>query len=146
MNGSDPLAMNEGAGPVLRPAKIFHLEIVRVGRDGRRKSRVTDIPVAVHDNPAKADGAWSARLPAGLSKEPVRLDIKQQITRITGSARVGGNDLPLEDARMRGERLSFKLAMGGRSYDFTGTVKGRTIEGLVEGGGTKGAWSAAPTK
>ena len=58
MNGSDPLAMNEGAGPVLRPAKIFHLEIVRVGRDGRRKSRVTDIPVAVHDDPAKADGPY----------------------------------------------------------------------------------------
>ena len=93
--------------------------------------------------PAKAEGAWNARLPANLSKEPVRLSLSQQITRISGSARVGGKDLPLEEARMRGERLTFKLALGGKSYDFTGTVKGQSIEGSVEGGGTKAAWSAA---
>jgi SAM-dependent methyltransferase len=93
--------------------------------------------------PAKAEGAWNARLPANLSKEPVRLSLRQQITRISGSARVGGKDLPLEEARMRGERLTFKLALGGKSYDFTGMVKGQSIEGSVEGGGTKAAWSAA---
>ena len=93
--------------------------------------------------PAKAEGAWNARLPANLSKEPVLLSLSQQITRISGSARVGGKDLPLEEARMRGERLTFKLALGGKSYDFTGTVKGQSIEGSVEGGGTKAAWSAA---
>jgi methyltransferase family protein len=96
--------------------------------------------------PAKADGAWSAKLPAALSKEPVRLDLKQQITRISGNARIGGKDVPIDDARMRGERLTFKLALGGKSYDFTGTVKGKAIEGSVEGGGTKSAWSASPAK
>jgi SAM-dependent methyltransferase len=96
--------------------------------------------------PAKAEGAWSARLPANLSKEPVRLNLKQQITRISGSARVGGKDVPLEEARMRGERLTFKLALNGKAYEFAGTVKGRSIEGSVDGGGTKGAWNAAPAK
>ena len=96
--------------------------------------------------PAKAEGAWSARLPANLSKEPVRLNLKQQITRISGSARVGGKDVPLEDARLRGERLTFKLAIGGKPYDFTGIVKGQAIEGSVDGGGSKAAWSAAATK
>jgi SAM-dependent methyltransferase len=93
--------------------------------------------------PAKADGAWSARLPGNLSKEPVRLELKQQITRISGSARIGGKDVLLDQARMRGERLTFKLALGGKSYDFTGTVKGRAIEGTVNGDGGKAAWSAA---
>jgi len=31
---------------------------VRVAKDGRRTSRVTDIPVAVHDDPAKTEGPW----------------------------------------------------------------------------------------
>ena len=93
--------------------------------------------------PAKAEGAWNARLPANLSKETVRLTLRQQITRIAGTARVGGKDVPLDDAKMRGERLSFKLALGGSTYDFTGTVKGQTIEGSLEGGGSKAAWSAS---
>ena len=57
MNVAGGLAQSEAAAPD-RPAKIFHLEIVRVTRDGRRTSRVTDIPVALHDNPAKADGPY----------------------------------------------------------------------------------------
>jgi len=94
--------------------------------------------------PAKADGTWSAKLPPNLSKEPVRLSIRQsQVTRVSGSARVGGKDVPLEEARLRGERLTFKLALGGKSHDFSATVKGQAIEGTVDGGGT---WSAAPAK
>jgi SAM-dependent methyltransferase len=97
--------------------------------------------------PAKADGTWSAKLPLNLSKEPVRLSIKQsQVTKISGSARIDGKDVALEDPRLRGERLTFKLALGGKPYEFTGTVKGQSIEGSVESGGTKGAWSAAPAK
>jgi Methyltransferase domain len=94
--------------------------------------------------PAKAEGAWNATLPPILSKEPVRISLKQrEVTRVSGSARIGGKDVPLEDARLRGELLTFKLALGGKSYNFAGTVKGRSIEGSVEGAGTKTAWSAA---
>ena len=109
-------------------------------------SGVTTTLIYLYVVPAKADGAWSARLPAVLSKEPVRLTLKQQITRISGSARIGGKDVPLEEAKLRGERFTFRLALGGKTYDFTGTVKGQSIEGLVEGGGGKSAWSATTTK
>ena len=37
---------------------MFHLEIVRVARDGRRTRRLTQIPVAVRESPAKRDGPW----------------------------------------------------------------------------------------
>jgi len=104
---------------------------------------VTTTLIYLYVVPAKAEGTWSAKLPAHLSKAPVRLNLRQQITRVSGSARVGGKDVPLEEARLRGERFTFKLALGGKTYDFTGTVKGRTIEGSVEGGGTKAVWSAA---
>jgi len=92
--------------------------------------------------PAKAEGAWSANLPPNLSKEPVRLNLKQQITRISGSARIGGKEVLLEEAKLRGERFTFKLALGGKTYDFTGTIRAGAIDGSVEGGGSKAPWSA----
>ena len=72
----------------------------------------------------------------------------QQITRVSGAARIGGKEVLLEEARLRGERFSFKLALNGKMWDFTGTVKGSAIEGTVAdvGGGTKAAWSAAVAK
>ncbi len=110
-------------------------------------SGVTTTLIYLYVVPAKAEGAWSANLPAALSKEPVRLHLKQQITRVAGSARIGGRDVLLEEAKLRGDRFSFKLALGGRTYDFTGTVKGNAIEGTVDGGGLKAvAWSAAQAK
>jgi len=109
-------------------------------------SGVTTTLIYLYVVPAKAQGTWSARLPATLSKEPVRLTLTQQFTRVAGSARLDGKDVLLEEAKMRGERISYKLPMNGRTYDFTGTVKGSTMEGTVAdvGGGTKAAWSAAP--
>jgi hypothetical protein len=57
MNGSGGLAQGVAAGPA-RPAQVFRLEIVRVGRDGRRRSRVTDIPVAIREAPGSGDGPY----------------------------------------------------------------------------------------
>jgi SAM-dependent methyltransferase len=109
-------------------------------------SGVTTTLIYLYMVPAKADGTWSAKLSAGLSKEPVRLSLKQQITRVSGSARIGGRDVLLEDAKLRGERLSFKLALGGKHHEFTGVVKGGAIEGSIDSGGQKTAWSAALAK
>ncbi len=106
-------------------------------------SGVTTTLIYMYVVPAKAEGAWSAKLPPSMSKDPVRLNLKQQITRVSGSARIGGKDVLLEEAKLRGERFSFKLALGGKTYEFAGTVKGRAIEGSVEGGGEKASWSAA---
>jgi hypothetical protein len=106
-------------------------------------SGVTTTLIYLYIVPANAEGAWNARLPPNLSKEPVRLTLKQQITRLSGTARIGGKELPLEEGRMRGERLSFRLALGGKTYEFTGAVKGGAIDGnLAEAGGSKAAWSA----
>jgi ubiquinone/menaquinone biosynthesis C-methylase UbiE len=106
---------------------------------------VTTTLIYLYVVPAKADGAWTAKLPPNLSREPVRLTLKQQITRVAGAARIGGRDVLLEEARLRGERFTFKLALGNKTWDFTGTIKGGTIEGSVSdiGGGGKAAWSAS---
>jgi len=109
-------------------------------------SGVTTTLIFLYVVPAKAEGAWSAKLPANLSKSPVPLSLRQQLTRVAGTARIGGRDVLLEEGKLRGERLTFKLALGGRTYDFTGTVKGQSIAGTVEGAGSRAPWSAAPAR
>jgi SAM-dependent methyltransferase len=109
-------------------------------------SGVTTTLIYLYVVPAKADGEWNAKLPASLSKDPVRLSLKQQITRVSGAARVGGKDVLLEEARLRGERVSFRLPLSGKIYEFNGTVKGNAINGSVAeagGGGINATWSAA---
>ena len=107
-------------------------------------SGVTTTLIYLYVVPAKVQGSWSAKLPPSLSKDPVRLDLKQQITRVSGSARIGGRDVLLEEAKLRGERLTFKLAAANKSWDFTGTLKSGALEGMVDAGGVKSPWSAAP--
>lgn len=103
-------------------------------------SGVTTTLIYLYVVPARVAGSWSAKVPASVARGPVRLDLKQQLTRVSGSARIGGKELPLEDVRLKGESLSFRLP--GRGGQFTGTVKGQAIEGLVEAGGVKSPWSA----
>ena len=72
-----------------------------------------------------------------LAKQPATLSLKQQLTRVSGSLRLDGKDVALEDVKLRGDQLSFRLA--GRKATFSGVVKGKSIEGLVDG---KTPWSA----
>jgi hypothetical protein len=103
-------------------------------------SGVTTTLIYMYLVPAKVAGSWTAKMPPALSRQPATLELKQQLTRITGSARLDGREVPLEEAKLSGDRLSFRLA--GRKGEFTGQVKGRSIEGTFDGGGTKAPWSA----
>jgi hypothetical protein len=103
-------------------------------------SGVTTTLIYLYVVPAKVAGRWSAQMPPAVSRKPATLSLQQQLTRVSGSARLDGRDVPLEDARLRGDRLSFKLA--GRRGAFSGQVKGKTIEGVVDTGGSKAPWSA----
>jgi SAM-dependent methyltransferase len=110
-------------------------------------SGVTTTLIYLYMVPAKVGPAWTATLPAELSKGPVRLSLRQQVTRVSGMARVGGRDVSVEEGKLRGEKLSFRLGLGGKGYEFSGTVKGDAIvDGTVSGGGTKGSWTAALSK
>jgi len=104
-------------------------------------SGVTTTLIYMYVVPAKIAGNWSAKMPAAVSRQPATLELKQQLTRVTGSARLDGKEVPLEEAKLRGDRISFKLA--GRKGEFTGQVRGNAIEGMFESGGSKSAWSAA---
>src|SRR5205814_9397446 len=104
-------------------------------------SGVTTTIIWLYLVPAKVAGKWSVQLPQSFSREPMTLQLKQQLTRVSGTARLGARELPLEDVRLRGDRISFRLS--GRKGEFSGQVKERSIEGTLESGKSKSPWSAA---
>ena len=109
---------------------------------------VTTTILYLYKVPARIAGRWTAKVPASISKDPVNLSFSvQQVTRVSGAARIGGRDVMVEDGAMHGEVLRFRLVAGSRSYEFSATVRGGSIQGTVDGGGLKAvAWSAAPAK
>lgn len=105
---------------------------------------VTTTILYLYRVPAKVEGDWIAKVPAQISKQPVNLKLeRQRVTRLVGSARVGGKDVLLAEGIIRGEQVQFEFYAGARNYKFTGTARNGTMEGVVEGGGSKSAWSAA---
>jgi hypothetical protein len=104
-------------------------------------SGVTTTLIYLYVVPAKVAGNWSAQMPPAVSRAPATLSLRQQLTRVSGSARIDGQDVALEDVILRGDKLSFRFA--GRKGEFTGQVRGNAIEGMFESGGNKSAWSAA---
>ena len=115
------------------PEKYVQMEL----EDKVQISGVTTTLIYLYVVPAKVQGQWKASMPPAVSRAPATLLLKQQLTRVSGSARLDGRDIPLEDVRLRGDRISFKLA--GRKGEFSGQIKGRSIEGMLDG---KTPWSA----
>ena len=101
-------------------------------------SGVTTTLIYLYVVPAKVAGTWQARMPPAIGKQPGQLVLKQQITRVSGSLKINGRELALEEGKLRGDHLSFRLT--GHKGEFSGTVKDRMIEGTVDG---KLPWSAA---
>ena len=91
--------------------------------------------------PAAVAGNWNASVPASVAKQGMSLELKQQITKISGSARVDGKVVALEDVKLKGDRIRFHLA-GRKGVEFSGLVKGNLIEGEIAGFGAKAPWSA----
>ena len=94
--------------------------------------------------PAKVAGHWSAKVPPAVGKGALTLNLRQQVTRVSGNARHEGKEVVLEDLKLRGEQISFGLA--GRKAVFTGKVKDGAIEGEVDTGGARAPWSAKLVK
>ena len=104
-------------------------------------SGVTTTLIYVYVVPAKVAGTWKASFPASLGAGPASMVLTQNITRISGSVFINKKELPIESVDIVGEQIRFKLK--GRKGEFTGRVKGKTIEGVLDtGGGAKTPWSA----
>ncbi|HYR37205.1 MAG TPA: methyltransferase domain-containing protein, partial [Burkholderiales bacterium] len=116
------------------PEKYVQMDL----EDKVQISGVTTTFIYLYLVPAKVAGKWEAHMPPAISKQPATLSFKQQLNKVWGSLRVNGRDVPLEEAKLRGDKLTFRLA--GRKGEFSGTVKGGAIEGMLDG---KTPWNAA---
>ena len=105
------------------PEKYVQMDL----EDKVQISGVTTTLIYLYIVPAKVAGQWQVRMPPAVSKQPGTLTLKQQITRVDGSLVIDGKEYPLQDVRLRGENLTFKLA--GRSGEYSGVVKGGEIAG-----------------
>src|SRR5438094_3411688 len=82
------------------PEKYVQMDL----EDKVQISGVTTTLIYLYVVPAKVAGKWSAQMPPAVSKLPATLQLKQQLTRVSGSARLDGKDVPLEDVKLRGDR------------------------------------------
>ena len=93
--------------------------------------------------PARVAGSWSSTLSPAVTKQPVTFELRQQMQKIGGMAKVDGREVPIEEPKLVGEKISFRLPLErGRALEFSGRVKGASIEGTVESGGVRSPWTA----
>jgi len=119
------------------PEKYVQMDL----EDKVQISGVTTTLIYLYVVPAKVAGNWTAQMPPAVSRAPATLSLRQQLTRVSGSAKIDGKDVPLEDVVLRGDKLTFRFA--GRKGEFSGQVRGNAIEGMFDSGGSKSAWSAS---
>ena len=123
------------SGWVAEQTKQFDLE------DKIKISGVTTTIIFLYVVPAKVAGRWTSTLAQG--KQSLTFDLAQQIQKFGGTAKVGGREVLIEEPKLVGEKISFRLPVErGRVLEFTGRVKGATIEGSVETGGVRSPWTA----
>ena len=119
-----------------RPEKVVELQ----DPEKVAISGVTRTVIYLYVVPARVAGTWTASVPAALSRGTMRLELTQQVSHVDGRALLDGRPVPLADARLVGDELSFSLP--GRKAAFRGKVSGGTIEGTVEAGGVRAPWRA----
>jgi len=104
-------------------------------------SGVTTTLIYLYVVPAKVAGSWNVKGQPNGKAVVTRLDLKQQVSKISGFALVEGKSVPLEDAKLKGDQISFRLA--GRNGTYSGTIKDGAISGTFAAGSTKANWTAS---
>jgi len=116
-----------------------------VGRD--KKSKVFYWIV-----PANAAGKWRWEMPVGGKPAVFTLNVAQNFQAISGNVISDGITWPLENARLRGEDISFTVSdpRDKTRYDFSGHIAPKGITGEVQVAGVRAQrqleWQAARTE
>ncbi|HYF21364.1 MAG TPA: SAM-dependent methyltransferase, partial [Ramlibacter sp.] len=70
--------------------------------------------------PARVAGTWTVR---SGSEPPLQVQLDQQFQRLQGHAMVGGQQVPLQAAAVRGTAVTFAVPQGGGVLRFEGTAR-----------------------
>lgn len=83
--------------------------------------------------PAKVGGAWSLRTEgSGHDRE---LSLRQSFQLLSGQLKGAAAALELADAKLRGDEIRFAVVEGSVRRDFSGRVRGTTMDGTVSSAG-----------
>jgi hypothetical protein len=115
-----------------------------VGRD--KKSKVFYWVV-----PARAAGKWRWRTTEGGSQRDFELVLNQNFQKIEGTVAVDGKSVPIEDAKLVGDLVSFAANVGSGRHEFSGRIVNHAIEGTIRtaragASPQQTAWNAARTE
>jgi hypothetical protein len=93
-------------------------------------------PVSMWIVPARVAGYWNWELTVAGQRVPYAAILEQRFQSVEGVARAGNRRELLHDVKLRGEDVSFTLAMtlqglGFARHEFRGKVRGESIEGTV---------------
>ncbi|MFO0753259.1 MAG: class I SAM-dependent methyltransferase [Thermodesulfovibrionales bacterium] len=107
---------------------------------------VKDHPVYFWVVPANMSGVWKGEFRGRKGKGRYVLRIRQQFQKVGGTLSAGGVKAPLSRAEMKGSSLRFTVARGlpgmAAPVRFEGRVEGDGMQGSMESGGRKRAWTA----
>jgi len=90
--------------------------------------------------PANVEGTWTF-LASGAAAQLV---LKQTFQKIEPTLKIGSQDLPVTNAKLQGDKLTFAVAEAeGRTRQYAGVVNGDTITGTSKAGnGPEATWAA----
>ena len=92
--------------------------------------------------PAQAGGNWSLRIDGGAQEQ--RLSLRQSYQSLSGQLNGAAAPLAVSDARLRGDQIRFAVTEGAARRDFSGRVRGNTMDGMVRAAGSPDLrWSAS---
>jgi len=84
--------------------------------------------------PARVGGEWLLELPASVTRSPVRISAKDLSFRVTATASIGKEQVPLDDLSVRGPDIAFTLPVrGSGKLHLVGRVDGETMQGTIDG-------------
>jgi hypothetical protein len=95
--------------------------------------------------PAQVAGRWRVRAqPATGEAREYEVEFRQRFQELHASARDGSGNVPVAQARVAGDRVSFTLGNEGASTRFEGRVTANTMSGTAHQGaaGAQGTWRA----
>jgi hypothetical protein len=85
--------------------------------------------------PAKTAGRWQWQLKVSGKTQRYEVVLEQKFQMISGTARVGGRSVRLQNARLRGDQISFSFTVdingAALKHDFSGRVEADGISGNV---------------
>ncbi|MEA2711467.1 MAG: hypothetical protein QOF78_4068 [Phycisphaerales bacterium] len=82
--------------------------------------------------PAKVEGAWNVKIKNGQGEQQATLDLKQDINKVTGTAKIAGKESQIADAKLIGDQLTFALS-DQPDVKYTCKVDGANINGTAKG-------------